>query len=82
MDEALIKIGLPVTCSSCGDKAFVKPNTDYNGWYCRRLGSRRRWYCPKDSVHLKRMIESMNEAHVAPPARPEETIEDLYRLLD
>lgn len=84
MDQSLIKVGLPVTCSSCGEKGFVKPGSDYSGWYRRRLGHKSRWYCPADAISIKKLVESLEQKYRTPEPEqtPEDTTEALYKLLD
>lgn len=84
MDQALIKIGLPVSCSACGEKGYVKPATDYGGWYKQKLITKTRWYCPAHSEAIRKFVKSLDEKFATP--EPEKTLEatteELYALLD
>jgi len=96
MDQALIQVGLPVTCAygDCGTKGFVKPrnteNTDYAGWYKSkffRLRLRKRWFCPEHYEEGQRIDNQFYENYKTPDPYPEEavqaaTVDELYKLLD
>lgn len=91
MEEALIQVGLPVTCAfgDCGTKGFVKPATDYGGWYKSkffRLRFKKRWYCPEHYEKGREIDNRFYENYKTPDPYPEESVEkteeELYKLLD
>lgn len=90
MDQAIIQVGLPVKCAygDCKATGFVKPASDYGGWYKSRLFRFRiskRWFCPKHAQKGKDIDKKFYEMTKtpAPAAEPaKETVEDLYALLD
>lgn len=47
MEEAIAKIGLPVKCHICKIGAYIKPRTDYGGWFKLKSLNRILWYCPE-----------------------------------
>lgn len=81
MEEAIIKVGLPVKCAKCHTRGFVRPHTDYGGWIrWKRLRAISIWYCPAHADAVGR-IEDRANGHQA--AKPELTAEEqLYKLLD
>lgn len=83
MEQALIKVGLPVKCRKCGKKGFVKPGTDYGGWFGSRLFKLRhlRWYCPKHAKIGKAVDDRFFE-HCRDPEPAPDAIADLYAILD
>ena len=89
MDQAIIKVGLPVTCRKCKVKGFVKPHTDYGGWYKSKIFrlQRLRWFCPDHYEDGRRIDNHFYENYKTPDPYPEEVAqekatEDLYALLD
>jgi len=85
MDEALIQVGLPVKCRTCGKKGYVKPHTDYNGWYrWKLLREVSRWYCPDDAPKGVAMKQNMDDGYPTPELEtaPEDIEAELYKLLD
>jgi hypothetical protein len=88
MDPALTKVGLPVSCAfgDCETKGFVKPKSDYGGWYKSRLFrfKRKRWFCPKHFEEGKAIDDKFYEKYKTPVAKlpPEDATEALYKLLD
>ena len=83
MEPALIAVGLPVKCRKCGKKGFVKPRTDYGGWYKSRLLRRttRKWFCPEHAEKGEKMDKNFYERYKTPEP-VESTEEELYKLLD
>jgi hypothetical protein len=89
MEQALIQVGLPVTCGlgDCETKGFVKPWTDYGGWYRSKLFRRRprqKWFCPDHHQEGQAIDNRFYENYKTPDPEPEpENVEaDLYKLLD
>lgn len=85
VEDTIERVGLPVTCGSCGEKGFVKPRTDYGGWLRRGLGRNRRWYCPAHADKIRKLLKKMEEKYATPPPEPTvvaDTTEELYKLLD
>lgn len=91
MEEALVQIGLPVTCAfgDCGTKGHVKPQSDYDGWYKSkffRLRIKKRWYCPEHYEKGREIDNKFYENYRTPdPYTEKDTTnieEELYKLLD
>lgn len=86
MEAALEQVGLPVKCRKCRKKGFVKPRTDYGGWYKSKLlrFKPNRWFCPKHYEIGRKMDNHFYENYRTPDPEPEpENVEDeLYKLLD
>lgn len=92
MDHTLIRIGLPVKCAygDCGTKDFVKPNTDYGGWYKSkmfRFKPRKRWFCPEHYEFARNKDNHFYENYKTPDPYIEEaaqakTVDELYDLID
>lgn len=92
MDQALIQIGLPVCCAygDCGTTAFVKPHSDYDGWYKSkffRLRPRKRWFCPEHYEKGREIDNRFYENYKTPDPYLEKkgvetTVDELYKLLD
>ena len=87
MEEALIQVGLPVKCiyADCQTRGFVKPGTDYDGWYKAELYRRRRkrWFCPKHHNNGKEIDDRFYKKYETPIPKVKETTEDeLYKLLE
>lgn len=56
MEEALIQVGLPVSCAygGCDKTSNIKPGTDWGGWgRWKPLHARWQWYCPKHASHAE-----------------------------
>jgi hypothetical protein len=84
-------LGLPVTCGygDCGQKGFVKPRTDYGGWYKSkifRFKPRKKWFCPNHYEHGRQIDNRFYANYMTPDPYPdtgEGSIEEqLYALLD
>ncbi len=84
-------VGFPVKCRKCGEKGFVKPRTDYGGWYKSKLlrMSVKRWFCPEHYEIGRKMDNHFYENYLTPDpydakelAAIEETQDELYKLLD
>ncbi len=98
MDQALIQVGLPVTCAyaDCGITGHIKPafaDPEHGGWYKSkmfRFKPRKRWYCPDHYEDGRRIDNTFYENYRTPDPYPEEvaqakveeTTEELYALLD
>lgn len=91
MDQALIQVGLPVKCAygDCESKGFVKPHSDYGGWYKSkffRFRPRKRWYCPDHYEEGRAIDNKFYENYRTPDPYPEQqtenTVDELYKLLD
>lgn len=86
MEQGLIEVGLPVKCYKCKKNGFVKPRTDYGGWYKSKLFrfKRLRWFCP-EHYEVGRAIDNKfyeNYKTPDPYPEPEDATEELYKLLD
>jgi len=90
MDQALIKVGLPVQCAygDCMTTGFVKPGADHGGWYKSKLFrfKRKRWFCPKHYEKGREIDNKFYENYKTPDPYPEKetdtTLDDLYKALD
>lgn len=94
MEEAIIQVGLPVTCAygDCGAKTFVKPSTDYGGWYKSkffRFRFKKRWYCPEHYDKGREIDNKFYENFKTPDPYTDKELEsmeatqdELYKLLD
>lgn len=92
MEEVLVRVGLPVKCRKCKKKGFVKPNTDYGGWYKSKFYRLQhlKWYCPKHYEIGRKVDNQFYEnyktpdpnSEEVPQAKVEATTEELYKLLD
>lgn len=88
MDPALAKVGLPVKCAygDCTTSGFVKPGSDYGGWYKSRLFrfKRKRWFCPKHFEEGKAIDDKFYKTYKTPDPElsPESATEALYKLLE
>ena len=85
MEEALIQIGLPVKCiyANCQSRGFVKPRSDYGGWYKAKIYRKRkkRWFCPEHYEKGEELDKRFFEDYKTPT--PEiSTEEELYKLLE
>jgi len=82
----LIKVGLPVKCRKCGEKGFVRPRSDYGGWYRSKMLrlTRNKWFCPEHYEIGRKMDNRFYENYKTPDPEPEpeDTTEALYKLLD
>jgi len=85
MDQALIKIGLPVKCRKCRKGGHVKPH-DYDGWYKSKVlrMQSNKWFCPKHAKIGDKMDQHFYERSITPEPEPsvEDETEELYKLLD
>jgi len=88
MDEALLKVGLPVKCRKCRLEGRVKPH-NYGGWYKCTIFPRsvtNKWFCPGHYDIANDMEDRFYQMSITPEPEPivetEETVEDLYKLLD
>lgn len=82
---AIDKFGLPVKCRKCGAKGFVKPGTNYGGWWRNKLSRRSIWYCPDHAHNGSAMKDNIENRYKTPePEQPPEPSaeEELYKLLD
>ncbi|HYG84609.1 MAG TPA: hypothetical protein VD907_07085 [Verrucomicrobiae bacterium] len=84
MDHALLEIGLPVKCRTCGKRGFVKPGTDHDGWWRIKLLGKSKWYCPDDAPKGQAMHQSIEDRYRTPEpvAESPSVEEELYKLLD
>ena len=96
MDHALLQVGLPVACAieDCEIKGFVKPQSDYGGWYKavkRFTAWKKRWFCPEHYDEGKKIDHLYDNFKtpvftpiVVPDSEPDEPedIEKLYALID
>lgn len=94
MEEAIIQVGLPVKCNfgDCESTTFVKPHTDYNGWYKSkffRFRWKKRWYCPDHYEKGREIDNNFYENWKTPHPYTKEELEsrekitdELYALLD
>jgi len=81
MEEAIIKVGLPVKCAKCHTRGFVRPHTDYGGWTrLKRLRAISIWYCPDDADAAVRTEQRANSYQS--PKSELSTEDELYKLLD
>lgn len=84
--EVIAHVGMPVTCRQCKVKAFVKPNTDYDGWYKSKIFrfKRLRWFCPEHYEIGREIDNRFYENYKTPDPEPEpENVEaELYNLLE
>lgn len=91
MEEALLQVGLPVSCAygDCEAHAFVKPRTDYGGWYKSkffRFRFKKRWFCPEHYEAGREIDNRFYDNWKTPdPYNENDTAsieEELYKLLD
>ena len=91
MEEALLQVGLPVKCAygDCEDTNFVKPQTDYDGWYKSkffRFRFKKRWFCPEHYEAGREIDNRFYDNWKTPdPYNENDTAsieEELYKLLD
>lgn len=89
MDQALIQIGLPIKCAygDCDIKGFVKPHSDYAGWYKSKMFRKlyhQRWFCPGHYQMGREMDNKFYENYKTPDPEPDvtDTVDELYKLLD
>lgn len=82
--EAILRVGLPVTCHACKRKDFVKIGTDRGGWYWYiGMSGKVRWYCPKEAEKVKQSRLNFEQRYETPkPDYTKSTEEELYNLLD
>lgn len=92
MEETLIKVGLPVKCGwgDCPATGFVRPafvDPTHGGWYksqLMRFNLRKRWACPEHAQKRKEYDEWFYDRYRTPepPEKPEESLDELYKILD
>lgn len=88
MDQALIKIGLPVKCHTCEQRGYIKPGTNYGGWYkYKPLRKPIIWYCPTEAEKIRQYRKGIEDRYATPAPSPQavaqaSTEEELYKLLD
>jgi hypothetical protein len=94
MEEAILQIGLPVKCAygDCEITGFVKPHSDYGGWYKSkmfRFKPRKRWYCPEHHEAGRQIDNKFYENYRTPEPYTDKELdaqkdmtEELYKLLD
>ena len=95
IDNALLRVGLPVRCGfgDCGATGFVKPkcvDPKHAGWYKSKLfrrTSKKRWYCPEHYEEGRAIDNRFYENYKTPdpypePKQVEETVDELYKLID
>lgn len=95
MEEALIQVGLPVSCAwgDCEVTGYVKPafiDPKHGGWYKSKLMRRRprkMWYCPGHYEKGRELDNRFYENYKTPDPYPEQakveqTTEELYNLID
>lgn len=91
METAIEVVGLPVKCRKCGEKGFVKPRSDYGGWYKSKLFrlKRAKWYCPEHYEIGRKVDNHFYDNYLTPHPYTkteleviEETQDELYKLLD
>lgn len=81
MDFAINKIGLPVKCTRCSKKDFVKPRTNLGGWYRIKILQKYRWYCPEHNESAKNFYGGFDDKYLT-PQKEISTEEELYKLLE
>jgi hypothetical protein len=87
-EEVIERIGLPVKCHTCKKRGFVKPRTDYGGWYkYKPIGRSIIWYCPGEAEQVKQWRQGFQDRYATPAPSQEavakaSTEEELYKLLD
>lgn len=88
MEEALIHIGLPVKCRCCDNRGFVKPCSDYGGWYKSKFYrlKRLKWFCPEHYEIGRDVDNKFYENYKTPDPYNAKDVpsieEELYALLD
>lgn len=87
MDAALLQVGLPVRCRKCRVRGFVRPQTDYGGWWrLKLLRGRSIWYCPEHALDGREgeqaIIDRYPDKKAEPVVDTATTEEELYALLD
>lgn len=89
VDNALVRVGLPVKCGwgDCEATGFVKPATDYGGWYKSkmfRLRIKKRWFCPEHYEKGRELDNRFYENYKTPDPypEPEDSLDELYKLID
>lgn len=90
MEQAILAVGLPVTCIDCGAKGSVKPRSDYGGWYKSRLLRNRakKWYCPSHAVKYKKVEDRFlsggysKNTPIEVETKEKSVEEQLYDLID
>ena len=92
MEPALLNVGLPVLCAGATDEAircdlrgFVKPGTDYSGWYKSKLlrgYSTKRWFCPEHASDGKEIDDRFYARYQTPAAELMKEIQADKVMLD
>lgn len=96
MDQALIQVGLPVKCrwGECDATDFIKPrfvDPIHKGWYKSKMYryKNKHWYCPEHYEKGREVDNHFYENYKTPDPYPdggtedpEETVDELYKLLD
>ena len=91
MDQSLVQVGLPAHCAfgDCDTKGFVKPHTDYGGWYKSKMFRKlfhKRWFCPEHYEEGRTIDNKFYKNYLTPDPYPAEEIEatqdKLYKLLE
>ena len=82
VDEVLVRMGLPVKCRKCKKQGFVRPISDYGGWFKSKIfrAPYLRWYCPKHYKIGEAVDARYNTTGIT--ALSDTTEEELYALLD
>lgn len=93
MDQALLKVGLPVKCRKCRKEGRVKPK-NYGGWHKSQIlrFKPNKWFCPEHAEIGKDMDERFYQISVASAEAQQQEqvkveeqksdIDELYELLD
>lgn len=85
MEEALIKIGLPVKCRKCRKEGRVRPH-NYGGWYKSKLLRMKsdKWFCPEHAKIGEDMDNRFYERYRTPDpqSKSTESLDELYKILD
>lgn len=88
VEETIERVGLPVKCRICKVRGYIKPRTDYGGWYkFKPIRKPTVWYCPVEAEKIKIYRQSILDRYATPAPSPEvvaqaKTEEELYKLLD
>lgn len=84
VENAIELVGLPVKCHRCHAKGFVKPRTDYGGWYHWKAYHKSHWFCTECADGARNVREGVTQRYLTPEPKPapEDVTEELYKLLD
>ena len=89
IENALAGTGLPVACryGDCETQGFVKPSTDYGGWYKSKFYRfRKKWFCPEHYQKGRDIDNKFYQNWQTPDPYTEieelSAEEELYNLLD